>query len=58
MQCRCQRGRLTGEIDSYPILEPHGEPRAQIPPASSNYNGDFRNASDNDTTYIYAWTAF
>jgi hypothetical protein len=26
--------------------------------ASSNYNGDFRNASDNDTTYVYAWTAF
>lgn len=26
--------------------------------ASSNYDGAFRNASDNDTTYVYAWTAF
>jgi hypothetical protein len=26
--------------------------------ASSNYDGNGRNASDNDTTYVYAWTAF
>ena len=26
--------------------------------ASSNYNGAFRNASDNNTTFLYAWWAF
>ena len=26
--------------------------------ASANYNGAFRNASDNDTTFVYAWVAF
>ncbi len=26
--------------------------------ASSNYDGAFRNASDNNTTYLYAWMAF
>jgi hypothetical protein len=26
--------------------------------ASSNYNGAFRNASDNNTTFLYAWLAF
>ena len=26
--------------------------------ASSNYNGAFRNASDNNTTFLYAWMAF
>ena len=26
--------------------------------ASSNYNGAFRNAGDNDTTFLYAWLAF
>ena len=26
--------------------------------ASSNCNDAFRNASDNDTTFVYAWTAF
>ena len=26
--------------------------------ASSNYNGAFRNASDNNTTFVYTWIAF
>jgi hypothetical protein len=26
--------------------------------ASTNYNGAFRNASDNNTTFVYAWLAF
>ena len=26
--------------------------------ASANYNGAFRNASDNDTTFVYAWVVF
>ena len=30
----------------------------QFDGASTNYNGAFRNASDNNTTFVYAWLAF
>jgi hypothetical protein len=30
----------------------------QFDGASTNYNGAFRNASDNNTTFVYAWVAF
>jgi hypothetical protein len=30
----------------------------QFDGASTNYNGAFRNASDNNTTFVYAWFAF
>ena len=30
----------------------------QFDGASSNYNGAFRNASDNNTAFVYAWLAF
>ena len=30
----------------------------QFDGASNNYNGAFRNARDNNTTFLYAWLAF